>query len=99
MVDMDKMNKKRARARERAAKKAAEKSQSVDWNSFAEYEGNGDLVGLAHEGRLVHETDAAILIIHDGEELWMPKSQIAEGDDEALMITAWIADQKGLDAW
>lgn len=55
----------------------------------------------------VHETDAAVLIIDvsTGEKLWIPLSQVEEmhktPDDSGklfgeIVMTAWIAKQKGL---
>lgn len=54
---------------------------------------------------VVRETGAAILVsgIEDGEDVWIPKSQIhpdsevwKDGDEGTLIITRWIAEQKGL---
>lgn len=53
---------------------------------------------------IVRETDAAFLVrLDDGEEVWLPKSQIsspetlAEGDcDVTVSVTEWIAKEKGL---
>ena len=49
------------------------------------------------------ETEAALLCEIDGEDHWIPKSQIdedsevyAEGHQGSLVITQWIADQKGI---
>lgn len=49
------------------------------------------------------ETDKAILCVIDGDEHWIPKSQIdedsevyASGTEGTLVITDWIAQQKGL---
>lgn len=51
----------------------------------------------------VRETENAILCVVDGEELWFPKSQLAEGNEVAgagdvgtLVVTRWIAEQKEL---
>jgi hypothetical protein len=51
----------------------------------------------------VAETDAALLVDVDGEETWFPKSHISEesevqheGDAGTLIVTRWIAEQKGL---
>lgn len=48
-------------------------------------------------------TEKAILIEHDGEEVWLPISQVSEGEkyeegdeDVTISITEWIAKQKGL---
>lgn len=49
------------------------------------------------------ETDAALLCEIEGAEYWIPKSQISddsdvngEDDEGTLVITEWIAKQKGL---
>lgn len=55
--------------------------------------------------RVVKATDKAVLVEYEEEEYWMPRSQIVveesevydvEGDHGALVITEWIAQQKGL---
>jgi hypothetical protein len=52
---------------------------------------------------IVQETDDALLLRVDGEDYWIPKSQIAdvgdyaEGDENATVsISEWIAGKKGL---
>ena len=49
------------------------------------------------------ETEKAFLFIIDGEEVWLPKSQIADADDYnagdedgTVSITEYIATEKGL---
>jgi len=52
----------------------------------------------------IKETDKALLIEYEGDEFWIPKSQIVDGDSEVdsegdigvLAITQWIAEEKGL---
>jgi hypothetical protein len=51
----------------------------------------------------VRATDAAILVRIDGEEHWIPQSQVSddsevwqEGDEGRLVVSQWIAMQKGL---
>jgi hypothetical protein len=51
----------------------------------------------------IHATDSALLVEIEGEELWIPFSQIhpdSEVDDPdqmgILVISNWIAEQKGL---
>jgi hypothetical protein len=51
----------------------------------------------------VKETGAAVLCRIDGAEHWIPKTQIhddsevwEEGQEGELVITEWIAKQKGL---
>lgn len=53
-----------------------------------------------------HATERALLCVIDGEEYWMPKSQIASGseldesseagDKGSLLVSEWIAREKGL---
>ena len=56
---------------------------------------------------VVHTTDAAVLILYNGDKVWIPKSQVAPddrrmvgglvaGDVVTLAVTEWIAEQKGL---
>lgn len=54
--------------------------------------------------KIVRETDAAFSLRVDGEDYWIPKSQISDPEDfEAgdenvtVSVTEWIARQKGLD--
>lgn len=56
-----------------------------------------------HVDEILRETEKAILCLIDGEEIWIPLSQLQDpeeygrGDkDFTLSITEWIADQKGL---
>ena len=50
------------------------------------------------------ETDKALLVaLENGQEIWMPKSQIMEGSDVSsegdsgiMKISEWIAGEKGL---
>lgn len=45
-----------------------------------------------------HETDKAIMVEVYGEEVWLPRSQIEDIDEDTgdITITAWIAKSKGL---
>jgi hypothetical protein len=55
-------------------------------------------VKVYHDG-ILKETDAAVLIEIDGEEYWIPLSQVHSmhhGDTPYIMMTPWIAKQKGL---
>lgn len=53
---------------------------------------------------IIKETDSAfLLVIEDGERVWLPKSQVANPDDYSegdegvsISVTEWIADQKGI---
>jgi len=50
---------------------------------------------------IVSETDDAILLLIDDEEIWFPLSQIkriVRGNSyDLITMTAWIAEQKGID--
>ena len=53
-------------------------------------------------GRILRETDAALLLeTPDGEEVWLPFSQIdriTRGKDfDSLEVSTWIAEKKGLE--
>lgn len=60
---------------------------------------------ILHDVVVQTETDKALLVIIDGQEHWIPRSQIVDsesdvlavGDSGTLAITDWIAKQKGLD--
>jgi hypothetical protein len=52
---------------------------------------------------VLRETDKALLCDIEGEEMWIPKSQIdddsevyEDGTEGTLIITQWLAAQKGL---
>jgi hypothetical protein len=49
------------------------------------------------------ESERAILVEIEGEEIWVPKSQVVndsevykKGDDGVLILTRWICEQKKL---
>lgn len=51
-----------------------------------------------------HETEKAFLLVIDGEEYWIPFSQIANAEDYfagdtdvELAISEWIATEKGIE--
>lgn len=52
---------------------------------------------------VIKETEKALLCLIDGEEIWIPQSQVdddsevwAGGDEGKLVISKWIAEQKEL---
>jgi hypothetical protein len=54
--------------------------------------------------KVVRETASAFLLVIEGEDYWIPKSQIADpetyepGDEDlTISVTDWIAKQKGLE--
>lgn len=55
------------------------------------------------EGKAIKATDDALLVEIDGKDVWFPRSQIVresevqeEGDEGTLVVTEWIAIEKGL---
>jgi hypothetical protein len=61
-------------------------------------EANFTLSGVA----IKRESDAAVLVVlPEGDEVWLPKSQIdsmdkRNADGVTIVMSAWIAKQKGL---
>ena len=54
-----------------------------------------EYVELEHEG-IIRETSAAVLLRVDGEEVWIPKSQLSWADKDTAEISPWIAREKEL---
>lgn len=53
---------------------------------------------------IIAETDSALLLQYEGENYWIPKSQMADPDDyekgqtgRTVSITQWIADKRGIE--
>lgn len=53
--------------------------------------------------KVIKATDKALLVKIEDEEVWIPQSQIDDdsevykaGDEGDLVISQWIADQKGI---
>jgi hypothetical protein len=43
------------------------------------------------------ETAAAVLVKNlDGDEVWLPKSQIEIVNDHVVIVPEWLAEQEGL---
>lgn len=65
--------------------------------------GNGRCVHV-HVDKIIHATDKALLCRVGGEEVWIPISQVADGEDYekgdrdiTLSVTEYIAREKGLE--
>lgn len=56
-----------------------------------------DLVDIDYDEH-VHESSGAHLFSIDGDEFWIPKSQIDHWDPNrnTFTIPAWLAEEKGL---
>lgn len=57
---------------------------------------------LVGDAKATRETDKAVLFIIEGQEEWIPKSQIHDdsevwqgGCEGALIVTEWFAEQRG----
>jgi len=55
------------------------------------------------QAKAIAESEKAIKVVIDGEAHWIPQSQIHDdsevwkkGDEGELVVTQWIAEQKGL---
>jgi hypothetical protein len=55
------------------------------------------------DARCIRATEKAILVEIDGDQHWIPQSQVdadsevwKEGDEGTLVVSDWIAEQKGL---
>jgi hypothetical protein len=53
---------------------------------------------------IVRETERALLVLIDSEEVWLPKSAVADGEsyvpgdrNVTLSIRDWLAREKGLE--
>ena len=57
--------------------------------------------------RLVRTTDKALLVEYEGEEIWVPRSQVDDdseiysdkqvGETGLLVIPYWLAEEKGFE--
>lgn len=70
------------------------------WDEFDDID--SDLLGLIVEGhqksdeRGPIETELAVLWVRmNGEEVWLPRSQIIQQETEFIKITDWLADKRG----
>ena len=64
---------------------------------IAECDDDSDVVDI-HYDKIVGQSDAAILVEVEEEEIWIPKSQINDVDlkKHVLTIKEWIAIEKDL---
>lgn len=59
-----------------------------------------DLV-VIEGGEFMHETAQAVKLKFDGNEVWIPKSQLDDHDDdyETIVIPEWLAVEKEIDVY
>jgi hypothetical protein len=55
-----------------------------------------DLVGIEHEGQQ-YETDDAVLFSCQDRQVWIPRSQLKDYDDEYMIIPRKLADERRLE--
>lgn len=49
------------------------------------------------EYTIKRDTDKAVLIVTtDAQEIWLPKSQLDSYNEKEIIMSAWIAKEKGL---
>ena len=62
-----------------------------------DYEEANEPVLLSYD-EILTETDLAYLFVIDGEEFWIPKSQIEylDTEEQEFDIPRWLAEEKGL---
>lgn len=48
------------------------------------------------EAEIVRETDRAWLLDIEGEEVWLPKSQVKDNGDGTFTVPEWLAMERGL---
>lgn len=61
------------------------------------YGGTDGLAYIEHDG-IARETDKATLYRIRGEEVWLPKSQIKDSNEEIVAIPAWLAEKHDLES-
>lgn len=48
---------------------------------------------------LVYETDKAYLLRFDDKDVWIPKSQVQDIDDEYVTLPLWLIEEKELETY
>jgi hypothetical protein len=72
------------------------KNKKNDWdpNDMIGCDGSDDGELYDYE-KIVHMTDKSVLLEMDGEDVWIPKSQIIDATDKVVTITKWLAQKNG----
>jgi len=50
---------------------------------------------LVHHSGVKRQTSKAVLFAIAGEQVWLPRSQIADFNSEHVMVSSWLAAKKG----
>lgn len=78
-------------------RRGRKKEAKWDVDEIVGYEGgpNTEVVGIEYDS-IEHVSPKAALVCIDGDNYWIPKSQIVEADEEAIMVTQWFAEKEGI---
>jgi len=57
----------------------------------------GETVGVEHHGVKAVTDKAALFILDEDEEKWIPRSVIVECDSEGVIVQQWWARKNGLE--
>lgn len=71
---------------------------------FHDFEPDDDEIEYAEleDCYVKHETEGALLVMYEGSDHWIPRSQVEGGEDihkfyrGTLMVTAWFAEKEGI---
>ena len=63
-------------------------------NTETQQQTDGNTIEL-HHGGVLRETERAVLFVIRGQQCWLPRSQLASFDRRSVVMTTWIAEQKG----
>ena len=68
-----------------------------DWNEFIGGDVNETDVVSIMPDVVIKATEKAVLMAVGEDEIWVPKSQIIEADEDSntIWVTKWIAGKKG----
>lgn len=90
-IDLNKMKKRKSTSGEQT--EHFELGDLVGYSSDRDDDAKGQ---LPYE-KIKHVTAKAVLIAtEDGEEIWVPKSQIVDADESCLTVTEWWANENGV---
>jgi len=83
-------------ARVNVTKGTAKKNRAIDVKCLYD----GDDVVYINFDDVRHATEKSVLLIVDGEKVWLPFTQIKDfdADDQVVVCSEWIAEEKGLES-
>ncbi|KKM84674.1 hypothetical protein LCGC14_1296820 [marine sediment metagenome] len=60
--------------------------------------GRDEPVDIPHEGIVLDEDQyKSILFKIEGDDVWLPRTEIVEHDDDTVTIPLWLAEDRDLD--